>query len=165
MSPPFSLPPHFYADPTCQLVDPGLRAFKTFWEGRREDGRLPHADCFDPMELRPFLGYIFIVSISPDLATLVYTLVGTRMVEIIGRDATGRRVEDTVTEGHPLPEFYRHVARHGLPARVHGVLTWVDKDYRQFECALLPVVNDSGRVCKILGMAAYNTEDGRPSPR
>ena len=65
-----------------------------YWRSKCEGDRLPARRAIDPVEIPRFLPQITIVEVVPDARRYVYRLVGTKEVEIRGRDPTGKSVLD-----------------------------------------------------------------------
>lgn len=158
MLPSLDVPPWFYADLTVDLQHPKLRALKLHWEDRKAGADLPHVDAIDPIDLQDHLGHLFMIRVDPGKSEYTYSLIGTTITEILGRDSTGMRVQDTFPDGHPIVEMYDYVCRNRVPIRTHGQLNWVDKDYKRFESVMLPLTDDDGAIVKILGEAIYTPE-------
>ncbi len=143
------------------IEDDGLQDVYRHWQSLRgSEGDVPAVGRFDPLDLVRHLGHLFIVKVETggdgsDEPLLRYTLIGTRLVEALGRDATGKMVADTFLPDHPAVGVYRHLLRHRIAARTHGRLDWMDKDYRRFESILLPLADADGRIAKVLGAAVY----------
>jgi hypothetical protein len=151
----FDVPPWFYADLEMQVQDPDLQEIVAHWEALRDGDALPNAALIDPLNLRKHLGNLFMVRVGEEGQEFVYSLIGTRIAEILARDSTGLRVEQTFPEGHPALDLYRLIYRERRPVRTHGRLNWVNKDYKSFESVMLPLVDDTGQVVKMLGAALY----------
>jgi hypothetical protein len=157
-------PPWYFADFDLRIEDPALVRIHGYWGSLRVGHELPPVDRFDPLDLVPHLGDLFIVRVDPRPAgsepVLRYTLIGTRLVETLGRDATGQVVQDTFPAGHPVAEVYRRLLQRRVAVRTHGRLDWVNKDYRSFESILLPLVGPDGGIVKVVGAAVYGRYQG-----
>jgi len=157
-------PPWYFADFDLKIVDPRLVRIHSHWNVLRDGDALPAAGRFDPLDLVPHLGDLFIVRVEPDPAggepVLRYTLIGTRLVDALGRDVTGQRVADTFPQDHPVMAVYRCLLRQRIAVRTHGRLEWMDKAHRTFESILLPLAGADGSVVKIVGAAVYGRYDG-----
>ena len=161
MTEEFDNPPWYFADLSMAIEDDRLAEIYRHWQSIAVAGEVPPVDRFDPLDLARHLGQLFIVRVEPggvasDEPLLRYTLIGTRLVEALGRDTTGLPVADTFPSGHPVARVYRHLLEHRVPVRTHGRLDWVDKDYRRFESILLPLAGPDGRIVKVLGGAVYD---------
>lgn len=158
MNGPFDRPPWYQVDFDMQIADPALADIYRHWLSIRRTGDVPVATDFDPLDVARHLGILFMVRVeNPGDAEplLRYSLIGTRLVEVLERDTTGKIVGDTFPEGHPVVLVYRHAITHRLPVRTFGRLDWAGKPYRQFESVLLPMADAEGRIVKFLGAAAY----------
>jgi len=147
-----------------RIEDPRLADIHRHWSSLRVGDEVPAADRFDPLDLVPHLGDLFIVRVEPGPAgekpVLRYTLIGTRLVETLGRDATGKPVQDTFPADHPVRDVYRRLLEQRCPVRTHGRLDWVDKRHRAFESILLPLAGPDGGIVKVVGAAMYRRYDG-----
>ena len=150
-------PPWFHVDPTAAVRHPTLRDMRTHWESLKDGAELPLASRIDPLDMRRHLGDLFMVRVDNEGRDFTYSLIGTRITEILDRDMTGRRVEDTFPPGHPVLEVYRMIHRRRIPVRTHGQVSWIGKDYKRFESLMLPLTDPAGTVIKILGAAVYFT--------
>ena len=65
-----------------------------YWRSKCAGDRLPPRRAIDPVEIPRLLPHITIVEVVPDERRYVYRLVGTKEVEIRGRDPTGKSVLD-----------------------------------------------------------------------
>lgn len=139
----------------ADVSHPTLRDVLTHWVSLKDGADLPLASRIDPMDLRLHLRDLFMVRVGRDGQDFTYSLIGTRITDILDRDMTGRRVEETFPPGHPVIEVYRLIYRRRMPVRTHGQVSWVDKDYKRFESLMLPLADEAGTVIKILGAAVY----------
>jgi len=156
----FDRPPWYFVDFAMAIADDRLKDIYSHWQSIGEEGDVPRVDRFDPLDLIRHLGQLFIVRVEAGgagdaEALLRYTLIGTKLVDVLGRDATGAVVDETFPADHPVGQVYRYLLIHRVPARTHGRLDWVDKEYRRFESVLLPLAEADGRISKILGAAVY----------
>ena len=65
-----------------------------YWRSKCEGDRMPRRRDIDPVEIPRLLPHLTIVEVVPDERRYVYRLVGTKEVEIRGRDPTGKSVLD-----------------------------------------------------------------------
>ncbi|WP_189990834.1 PAS domain-containing protein [Thalassobaculum fulvum] len=164
MSEGLNRPPWYFVDFDMQVANRRLVDIYNHWRSIRDGGDVPPADRWDPLDLVQHLGHLFVVRVeaassgdpAPDLR---YTLIGTYLVDALGRDTTGRLVGDTFPEGHPVVSVYHRAIARRAPVRTHGRLDWVDKKYRSFESVLLPLAGADGRIAKFAGAAVYETSE------
>ena len=170
----FSNPPWYFADVDLRFEDPRLVSVFRYLESLKGDAAMPAAERFDPLDLAPHLGDLFVVRVEQDAErpaggepVLRYSLIGTRLVDALGRDATGLIVAETFPAGHPVNDVYRYLLAHRVPVRTFGRLDWASREYRRFESVLMPLAGGDGSVVKIVGAAVYAPVDRpvvRPGP-
>lgn len=106
--------------------DPQLAALLDYWERKRGARAMPRRTDIDPLDmptrLLPFLELIEL----GEGGRLRYRLIGTAIVDAMGRDATGRYLDQVLTGGHQrfLERLHRTVLRAGRP--VYG-LYWLSR--------------------------------------
>lgn len=82
------------SDPT-QITDWLPRRAFEYWLAKRRGGRLPDRADLDPVEIPRLLPFVSLIQALPDEpGDFLYRLVGTAMVQMAGRDMTGKRVSD-----------------------------------------------------------------------
>ena len=163
MATPFDRPPWFSADLDLGISDPRLVDLYRHWQGLRGDDDVPRVELFDPLDLTRLLGDLFVVRVEDDglgepagrQPVVRYTLIGTRLVEALGRDSTGQIVGDTFLPDHPVTDLYRHIIARRAPIRTYGRMDWVQKSFRGFESIMLPLAGADGGIVKIIGGAVY----------
>ena len=81
-----------------EFDDPRLRRLFDYWFGKFRDGRLPSRTDIDLTEIPDLLGHINIIEVERDGGRLRfrYTLWGTAVTELFGRDYTGHYLDDIV---------------------------------------------------------------------
>jgi hypothetical protein len=134
---PFDRPPWFFADLDLGISDPRLVDLYRHWQGLRGDDDVPRVELFDPLDLTRLLGDLFVVRVEDDglgepagrQPVVRYTLIGTRLVEALGRDSTGQIVGDTFLPDHPVTDLYRHIIARRAPIRTYGRMDWVQKSF------------------------------------
>jgi len=164
MSASFDVPPWFYTDFAAEVRHPALKDLQRRLDGLRAGADLPTVTAADPLDLRDFLGNLFIIAIGPDERDFTYTLIGTKIVDVLDRDSTGRTVAETFPPDHPITDVYVRACRERCPVRTYGQLDWVKKEHRQFESLMTPLIDGSGAVVKILGAAYYTSGPSENTP-
>ena len=76
------------SDITNELV----RRFCDLWDSRSSDGGIPTRAQFSLEELKPWFGSILFMDVVDFGADFRHRLIGTRIVEMVGRDLTGKLV-------------------------------------------------------------------------
>jgi len=107
---------------------PELRQLLEYWQAKRQArSRLPARADIDPLEMRFALGHLILADVEPgDPIRFRHRLIGTRIVEHAGYDATGLYVDDIPDRelARRLTESYRIVVATREPAhdRVVGMV-------------------------------------------
>lgn len=148
-----SAPPEFILDLQLAFETPSPRDLLELWGARRNGARLPSRDDFSFDDLRPYFGHLCIVDVLPEIDDLRFKLVGTVIVETVGRDATGMLVSDVLPE--PALRIYRYLIQNATPARTHGRVEWRDKEFISHETLLLPLAADGAAVDQFLLMMSF----------
>ena len=134
-------------------TSPRLNAFHTYWQGLATADVLPAYRDFDvvraPRELLPHLILLDVLDGGRDFR---YRVVGTAVVEAIGRDFTGETVNEYRHRHEPpaVAEGYRRVRDTGAPDLYRGTLESVGKEFIAYERLALPLAGDDGQVGFIL---------------
>jgi hypothetical protein len=80
------------------LVGPHIQSFFDYWDGLRGARAMPERSDVDPLDVpRPLLPNLYIL-VRDDDGGFRFRLGGTRLVEIFGRDITGKRIEDVLRD-------------------------------------------------------------------
>jgi hypothetical protein len=143
----------FEVDAELRFETPRLVDFVRYWEGKRRDARLPSRADIDALEMKRFLGDVFMLDVIGEPPRFRYRLVGVNIVREVGRDSTGR-FQDEVYAPRQAAEndaHYRWICAHRRPTRNFGVINWVDRQFLRYEIANLPLARDGATVDIILG--------------
>jgi hypothetical protein len=146
-------PTFFGVDRDLGFDNPRLNEFVRYWESKGRDGRLPARADIDPAELKSFLGSIFMLDVVGEPKRFRYRLVGTKIVEHVGRDSTGKFQEEAYSPAQAAENnaMYRWICEHKRPLRNFGVINWVGREFFKYEIANLPLAADGETVNIILG--------------
>lgn len=151
-------PPDFNVDATLTFHNDLPADLLAMWQERCDGDRLPARGDFDVFELRDYLGWLCIAEETPMRDDYVYRLIGTKVVQNVGRDVTGRTV------GESLPpaalKIFRYMEDHPAPLRTWGTVNWQERAYRNHESLLLPLANDGVRVDRFLILMMFFNKDG-----
>jgi hypothetical protein len=143
-----STPPGFHVDFSLRFTDPRPPTLLSLWESKRRPLLLPRRSDFDPVNLKPHLGWLCIAEVLPDRNDLIYRLIGTGIVETVGRDATRRRVSEILPAG--ALRIFQHLMRAPQPTRTYGQVEWRGKGYISHESLMLPLADDGTTVDRFL---------------
>lgn len=135
-----------------------IRQIYRYWRSKCAHGRMPPRRAIDPVEIPRFLPQITIVEVVPDERRYVYRLVGTREVEIRGRDPTGRSVIDGFF-GPSLEDAlgcYDRVVATRAPHYDDDPYVTPDGRYSDDETLFLPLSEDGETVSRILVFGTFS---------
>ncbi|WP_036553263.1 PAS domain-containing protein [Nisaea denitrificans] len=140
-------------DTELALENPRLQEFFSYWQQKARPEGLPARSDFDPVEMKGFLGHLFLVVPEPEIDDFRYTLIGTTITSQVGIDNTGRTVGEVF--GAPGLKLYRKVRDERAPIRVHGTVEWRRKEFLAYESVLLPLADDAQSVDHFVGMMVF----------
>lgn len=136
------------------IQSPMLLRLYELWRNRHADGTLPGRSDFDPVEMKECLGNIFILEYVPDLDNFRYTLIGTKIVNWVGVDNTGKMVDEIFDDR--MRQFYKGLQARQLPVRTSGKVVWRDKDHVSYELVTLPLSDDKRMVNRFIGAMDFH---------
>jgi hypothetical protein len=95
-----------------------VRRLHTWWDEHRFDSDVPDRSALEPRDMMPLLPHVSVADAEHSPFRVRYRLVGTRVSEVAGFDATGRYLDELVDSqpDQPRMEFYRsaYVSRRPL---------------------------------------------------
>jgi hypothetical protein len=99
-------------------------------------------------ELRPWIGSLALVDIGGEPLRFNWRLVGTEIVDQLGRDVTGKTFEEVYDADwlEPMVATFSKAVRRRSPVYFHGTLRFVDKEYRRFSLVQLPLAGNGHTV-------------------
>jgi len=143
---------------------PKLHRIIGYWTGLRREGRLPGRRDIDPAAVKDLLPGLWMLDVQRDPFRLRYRLVGTRIVEAIGQEPTGRWLDEIHPHAARLEGFvarYQRVADTGVPSRRRGTaMVWSHNDYREIENIVLPLASDGRLIDTLLILTVLHRPDG-----
>jgi hypothetical protein len=127
----------------------------------------------DPLELPPeLLRHLFMLDVVDGGADFRYRLIGSDLVEGVGRDATGALVSeiyrDVPASLAAMNRFLRQTTTDKLPVYIEGEMDWLrgGRQRRPFRAVMLPLSADNLSVDIVLGglwVVDDSVDAGRPS--
>ncbi|WP_082113947.1 PAS domain-containing protein [Kiloniella litopenaei] len=90
-----------YDESFLDVCHVNIRAFFDFYCAKKQGRSMPSRSDFDPLEMKEYLPSITLVDVKPETNDFIYRLVGTKEVEIRGKDPTGKSIRE---------EFYGELA-------------------------------------------------------
>lgn len=143
---------------------PKALRFYEYWRAICPAGGLPSRACFDPTAIPDLLPGIWLLDVHRAPLRFRYRLVGTRIVQAIGREVTGQWLD----EAHPRvvrdPAYlgrYRAVVETGVPSHRRGqIRLWQHDDYREIENVVVPLAADGQAVDILAVLTVLHALDG-----
>jgi hypothetical protein len=140
------------AGPDSDVVaHPTLVALYRYWDGKRGGRAMPARRDLDPSEIVRLLPHIYMVDVDSDPLRFRYRLIGTAIVNFLGRDYTRRAVDAaTYGEGEILARLLRlftTVVETRRPVAYKGNIWYVSgRGWRDVEALLMPLSSDGSRI-------------------
>jgi len=143
-----------------EIADRTLVAIYDYWNRERAGRWMPARADIDPTEIGPLLPNVFMVDVSHDPLRFRYRLIGTAIVNFVGRDFTGRAI-DEATYGESaafLQQILKLTVETREPVGLKGNVFYIaGREWVGVEGILLPLASD-GRTVDIV-MAGYVAVD------
>lgn len=147
--------------PNLADADEMIRAFWVYTRRCAGPAGLPIRAKFDPVDIPALLPNIWILDREGRDGALRYRLVGTKIVEAIGKDPTGMELRESVgARADADPELF---ARYDFMLAT-GLATWrqgpahhyARLDYRAVENLCVPFARADGAVEQIVSLSVYH---------
>lgn len=138
--------------------DPRILEFASYWDGLRPDGEIPGRQHFDPVDVPSFLANIWLLEFHRESRRFRFRLVGTRVVDFLGVDPTGRWLDDAYPSfaGSEIEKDFLNCVKMGVPYWRKGPpFMEANKDYAQVERVALPLAADGKNADMILCLSLY----------
>ena len=134
-----------------------VRALHAWWLAHRRDGGPPERDDVDPVALKALLPNLFIAEIEHAPFRIRYRLVGTKAVQVIGFDITGRYLDELLTVEPEVPwiDYYRIVYDSREPLLGSVVVSASAGGTFTYEFGLFPLTQGGDHVAQIAAVEDY----------
>jgi len=154
------------ADPDTRRWHPKVRGLFEYWRSIHPDsGALPGRAAFDPLAVPSLLPHLILIDVVGRPPRFRYRLIGTRMVDALQGDHTGRWLDeahDRPGTGVPVFPSYEQVVREARPDWRRGAphfAGYVDR-CTELERIFLPLAADGRHVDMILAIYAFYDAGG-----
>jgi len=140
------------------LWDESLSAFLALWHSRCRGQLIPARDTLTPEDLRPWFGSILIMDVLDAAADFRHRLVGTTIVEMVGRDLTGRLVSECHYEvgTETMLRRYRRAALEARPICRRGRVLWpANREWLAFESVTVPFSRDGSTADQLMSVIRF----------
>jgi hypothetical protein len=120
-----------------------------YWIAIHPDHRLPGRQHFDPRDIPMLLSSIRLLDVCGRPPRLKARLIGTRMVDFLGRDYTGQWLDEAYPDlpGSAMERDYLYVITTGQPHwRLGEPYLTQHREFHRFERVILPFARDGVNV-------------------
>lgn len=140
------------------LPEGPLRRVHDHWSALTDDGGLPGRQHFAPEDFVDILGHLFLIDVL-SAEEFRYRLIGTRVADWSGGDATGKRLDDPDCgpNRHAFTSLVRRVVDERAPVATLGQETLFGGSAFRFDRLLLPLAGDGQSIDMVLGVADMKT--------
>jgi hypothetical protein len=140
-----------------------------YWRHKRGTRAMPARTDIEPAEIKRLLPGMLLVDIvrAPDgTLDFAYRLVGTREVEMRGRDPTGKRVAEAYygTSADAVTECYRRVVESRCPFLDDDCFHLPGQEWSPSASIYLPLSSDGAEVNMVLVYSSFRWIAGGWSP-
>ena len=154
------MPKHPSADTIYDSVDsvrsPLILEMLAYWRSKLAAGRLPRPAEIDPTEIPKLISSMVICDLEQEPLRVRYRLAGTRQVHVLGRELTGRYVDEMNWVEGPFVERIFARAR-DTAAPVFGFYHWTFRENTPgaSEFGLFPLSEDGRIVSRVVGIDEF----------
>ncbi len=142
---------------------PTVRGLYEYWLSIRPASGLPGRQHVDPAAMPHLLPHVFLVDVCRGPLRFRYRLVGTEYAHLMGRDLTGRYLDEV----HPgfrglILRQYVEAAEQRRPGYRKGPVMYArggDRRYLGVERVILPLARNGSEVEMLLGAIVYIPAD------
>ena len=137
--------------------DPRLAYLFDYWRSKKGDRIAASRTDLLPSEIKPFLPIMNLIDVQRDPLRFRHRLVGTEIVERLGRDVTGALVSPELygPAFERVFEGLRLVTEEARPYRRLTPLSWCERNWLSVESLELPLIDSGGEVNMILRAASH----------
>jgi hypothetical protein len=142
-------------------ADERVRQLYHYWrEIHPPGGGLPGRQHVDPTAMpASLLPFVWLADVQRQPLRFRYRLLGTEQVRVLGRELTGRWIDEAIPafRGSAAYAQYVAVAERGKPGYRRGDTSIIlPKDYRAMERLLLPLAREGRTVDMLLAISVYH---------
>jgi hypothetical protein len=146
------------------FVDERLDRLFLYWCSLRRGRPAPGRPDLDPADIPDLLPIINLIDVRPEPPRFRHRLIGTEIVDRLGRDLTGAAITEA-TYGSIAPAMCTAFAAVADQVRPHRQMGWMDDRRRWFsvETVQLPLIDGTGRTNMLLvGTSIMSRHGARP---
>lgn len=134
-----------------EAKDPRFREFFDYWASMAPPGRLPGRQHLDPIDIPHLLPGIALFDVVREERRLRFRwrLIGTAVVEAVGRDYTGRFIDEVIVAApkyEGLHDVLSGIVRTRQPHFWRTRIKAAERDFKTVERLALPLAGDGETV-------------------
>lgn len=152
-------------EPAVRAWHPRIRRIHDYWLSLHKDGKLPGRDRIDPCAIPEILPGTWMLDVQRVPFRLRYRLVGTKIVQAMGEEMTGKWLDEARPQTLEVPGYfdrYRRVVEEATPSWRKGrPVMEHDRFYVSLENILLPLASDGETPDVILAHTVFYRLDGQ----
>ena len=139
-----------------------LKQIYAYWLDKKGGRRAPARADLDPVEIPALMPHLVLIDIEPGSRRLRFRLVGTAVVNGLGRDVTGRYIDELQLSKTQRAMFaeYQRVAATGEPACATWEYTREDGRHIRLERLVLPLSGDGTVIDMLLAGIVFEAAHG-----
>jgi hypothetical protein len=132
-----------------------------YWQSKRTGPDAARRADIHLTELTDLLPSLHLIDVSWEPLRFLHRLIGTEIVEWMGRDVTGRYLDHSLygAATDEIVASMETVAQEARPYHRTAHLTWHAHDWLEMEAVELPLLGDDDRVSAILCGAAFRRRE------
>ena len=134
------------------------RKIYSLWQQKCSSDRLPARSDFTPHEMASYLDHIMLMDVHYDPMRFKVRLTGTKIDEVMGANSSGYWVHD-MRGGDDATRRFSHMVERRQPYFAELPIYWADKDYKMYDCILLPLADDGAQISMILCLTNFTRYD------
>jgi hypothetical protein len=136
---------------------PMVQALHAWWLQHRRGDEPPDRNDLDPLDVKSVLANLFISEVEHAPFRIRYRLVGTKAVQVIGFDLTGRYLDDLLGVDADIPwmDYYRIAYETRQPLLGSVVAPTAFLDTFTYEFGLFPLTLGGSRIEQFVAVEDY----------
>lgn len=140
-----------------EFADPRLGLLLEHWNAKRGEQPAPHRADIDPLDIPRLLPILNLIEVTHGPLAFRHRLVGTELVDKLGRDVTGEVVGAGLyaEAAEEILDTLRTIVEQVRPYYRLARLDWFERRWLTMESLELPLLGDDGRVAMVLRGATF----------
>jgi hypothetical protein len=156
-----------FSELSDRIVRKPHRELFEYWRSIFPETGWPGRQHFDPVDIPPLLGKLFLVDIVRDAGKLRfrYRLLGVEITKRAERDMTGKWMEECFSDPDAfamIERDYHQIIDTGIPHLGQFSILAPGKEYIKANRLVLPMASDGENFDMFVGMWVYNDDASQP---